>query len=130
MKCLWSNDVTASKPFKKGYQIYHTQKVQNVAVHRGDTDSYDIVREAVLPSQRQDREYKTAVAIHRSLQNMSSLEAVLGMAATTFHGNSVGIGEVANFTPPEKCKLHTRVCLLIVIGIFMDTSHWCCKDGS
>ena len=25
---------TASKPFKKGYQIYHTQKVQNVAIHR------------------------------------------------------------------------------------------------
>ena len=34
MKCLWRNDVTASKPFKKGYQIYHTQKVQNVAIHR------------------------------------------------------------------------------------------------
>ena len=83
-----------------------------------------------MPSQRQDREYKTAVAIHRSLQNRSSLEAVLGMAATTFHGNSVGIGEVADFTPLEKCKLHTHVCSLIVIGLFMDTSHQCCKDGS
>ena len=64
MKRLWRNDVTASKPFKKGYQIYHIQKVQNVAVHWGDTDSYDIVRAAVMPSQRQDREYKTAVAIY------------------------------------------------------------------
>ena len=82
-----------------------------------------------MPSQRQDREYKAAVAIHRSLQNRSSLEAVLGMAAT-FHGNSVGIGEAADFTPPEKCKLHTHVCSLIVIGLFMDTSHWCCRGGS
>ena len=134
MKRLWRNDVTASKPFEKGYkryQIYHAQKVQNVAVHRGDTDSfYDIRvrRAAVMPSQRQDREYKTA--IHRSLQNRSSLEAVLVMAATTFHGNSVGIGDVADFTPPEKCKLQTHVCSLIVIGLFMDTSHRCCKDGS
>ena len=31
----------------------------------------------------------------------------LGMTADTFHGNSVGIGEAADFTPPEKCKLHT-----------------------
>ena len=130
MKRLWRNDVTASKPFDKGYQIYHAQKVQNVAVHRGDIDSfYDIVRAAVMPSQRQDREHKTAVAIHRSFQNRSSLEAVLGMAATTFHGNSVGIGEVADFTPPEKCKLQTHVCSLTVIGLFMDTSHQCCKDG-
>ena len=130
IKHLWRNDVTASKGYKR-YQIYHAQKVQNVAVHRGDTDSfYDIVRAAVMPNQRQDREYKTAVAIHRSLQNRSSLEAVLGMAATTFHGNSVGIGEIADLTPPEKCKLQTHVCSLIVIGLFMDTSHRCCKDGS
>ena len=83
-----------------------------------------------MPSQRQDREYKTAVAIHRNLQNRSSLEAVFGMAATTFHGNSVGIGEIADLTPPEKCKLQTHVCSLIVIGLFMDTSHRCCMDGS
>ena len=46
---------------------------------------------------------------HRSLQNRSSLEAVLGMAATTFHGNSVGIGEVANYTPPESAN-YTLMC--------------------
>ena len=34
MKRLWRNYVTTSKPFEKGYKIYHTQKVQNVAVHR------------------------------------------------------------------------------------------------
>ena len=53
MKRLRRDDVTASKPFEKGYQIYHAQKVQNVAVHRSDTDSfYDIVRAAAMPSQR------------------------------------------------------------------------------
>ena len=113
--------VRTSKGYKR-YQIYHAQKVQNVAVHRGDTDSfYDIVRAAVMPSQRQDREYKTAVAIHRNLQNRSSLEAVLGMAATTFHGNSVGIEEITDLTPPEKSKLQTRVLADCNRPLFMDT---------
>ena len=130
MKHLWRNDVTASKGYKR-YQIYHAQKVQNVAVHRGD---------GLLLRHSEGSSYAKPNAgsgiqnscgyIHRNLQNRSSLEAVLGMAATTFHGNSVGIGEIADLTPPEKCKLQTHVCSLIVIGLFMDTSHRCCKDGS
>ena len=39
-----------------------TKGIRNVAVHRIDTDSYGMVRAAVMPRQRQDREYKTAVA--------------------------------------------------------------------
>ena len=41
-KRLKRDDVTVSKPFEKGYRIYHAQKVRNVAVHRADTDGYDI----------------------------------------------------------------------------------------
>ena len=52
------------------------------------------------------------------------------MTADTLQGNSVGIGEAADFTPPERCKLHTRVCSLMIIGLVIDASHWCCRDGS
>ena len=75
-------------------------------------------------------EFRQSLESETGWVDLEGVAAVLGMAATTFHGNSVGIGEVAKFTPREKCKLHTHVCSLIVIGLFMDTSHWCCKDGS
>ena len=86
-KRLKRDDVTASKPFEKGYRIYHAQKVRNVAVHRADTDCYDIVRATVMPSQRQDREYRTSVAVHRSLGEVTYgyCTCVAGKCSTCNH---------------------------------------------
>ena len=56
------DDVTASKPFEKGYRIFHARiaKVKSVAVHHVSTDSfYSVVRACVMASQRHDRRYKT-----------------------------------------------------------------------
>ena len=63
-KCLKRDDVTACKPFEKGYRIFHAGFVQTVSIHSVDAESaYCIIRAAVMPSQRQNPAYKTAVAI-------------------------------------------------------------------
>ena len=63
---LKRDDVTASKPFEKGYRIFHARKVKSVAVHRISTDSfYSVVR--ACASQRHDRMYETSVALHKNL---------------------------------------------------------------
>ena len=65
---LKRDDVTASKPFEKGYRIFHARKVKSVAVHHVSTDSfYSVVRAIVMASQRHDQMYKTSVAIHKNL---------------------------------------------------------------
>ena len=64
---LKRDDVTASKPFEKGY-LFHARKVKSVAVHHVSTDSfYSVVRACVMASQRHDRMYETSVAIHKNL---------------------------------------------------------------
>ena len=61
---LRRDDVTACKPFEKGYRIFHAGYVQTVAIHAVSNEStYCIVRAMVLPSQRQNPQYKTAVGI-------------------------------------------------------------------
>jgi hypothetical protein len=65
-KRLRRDEVTASKPFEKGYRIYHAKKVNSVSTHCVNEQSqYTIVRAAVSASQR-DQVYKTCVAIHKN----------------------------------------------------------------
>ena len=62
-KRLRRDEVTASKPFEKGYRLFHGKKVCNVMTHHiQETSTYTIVRAAVTASQR-DKIYKTNVAI-------------------------------------------------------------------
>ena len=57
---LKRNNVTASKPFEKGYRIFHECKVKSVAVHHVSTDLYyTVVRAIVMTTQRRDQMYKT-----------------------------------------------------------------------
>ena len=64
-KHLKRDEVTASKPFEKGYRIYHAKKVTNVTMHPVNDDStYSIVRALVKASQR-DQFYTSSVAIRK-----------------------------------------------------------------
>ena len=54
--------VTATKPFEKGFRIDAAHKVRSVSVKAVQSSNYTIVCAVVLPSQRNDRTY--TVYIH------------------------------------------------------------------
>ena len=50
---LRKEQVTASKPFERGYRLFYANKVQGISLHRVTSDSvYCIIRATVLPSQK------------------------------------------------------------------------------
>ena len=59
--------VTATKPFEKGFRIFDAKKVLRPSVYIHKPGSLEcIIRATVLPSQRNDTQYKTAVAVNRT----------------------------------------------------------------
>ena len=49
---LRREQVTATKPFGKGYRIFAAKKVQTISIHAVHTESvYSIVKAAILPTQ-------------------------------------------------------------------------------
>ena len=58
---------TATKPFEKGFRIFDAKKVLRPSVYINKPGSLEcIIRATVLPSQRNDTQYKTAVAVNRT----------------------------------------------------------------
>ena len=85
---LCKEHVTATKPFEKGYRIFSAQKVKSLSVHPvSSTSVYCIVRAAVLPTQRKDRTYETAVALYNTTSSVycAYCTCVAGMSGSCNH---------------------------------------------
>lgn len=66
-KQLQKDLVTATKPFEKGFRIFDAKKVLQPCIYISEPDSLEcIIRATVLPSQRNDTQYQTAVAVNRT----------------------------------------------------------------
>ena len=64
---LRKEQVTATKPFEKGYRIFAARKVHSVAIHHvSQTSLYCIIRAAVIPTEKvRQKAYTTAVALNK-----------------------------------------------------------------
>ena len=61
-KKVRKDQVTASKPFERGYRIYDAKKVQLISIYpTSDDNLFIIIRAAVLPSQKTDWVYQTFI---------------------------------------------------------------------
>ena len=54
--------VTATKPFEKGFRIHAARKVKTLSLKAVLSSNYTIIRAVVLPSQRNDRTYQVYIA--------------------------------------------------------------------
>lgn len=54
--------VTATKPFEKGFRIHAAHKVKSISIKAVLSSNYTIIRATVLPSQRNDRTYQVYIA--------------------------------------------------------------------
>ena len=80
--------VTATKPFERGYRIFEAKNVKCISIHPvSPTSVYCIVRAAVLPTQRKDRIYKTAIALYYSTSSVyhAHCTCVAGKSGTCNH---------------------------------------------
>ena len=60
------DQVSASKPFEKGYRIYDAKKVQSISIYQSSTDNlFSVIKAAVLPSQKTDKVYETIIVVYR-----------------------------------------------------------------
>ena len=65
------DQVTASKPFERGYRIYDAKKVRAISIHSTTDDSlFSVVRASVIPSQRTDRIYETFIVVYKTTGNI------------------------------------------------------------
>ena len=56
------DQVTASKPFERGYRIYDAKKVQSIFIYQNGNDNLlSVIKARVLPSQKTDRVYQTFI---------------------------------------------------------------------
>ena len=61
------DQVTASKPFERGYCIYDAKKVQSISIYQnGNDDLLSIIKARVLPSQKTDRVYQTFIVVYKT----------------------------------------------------------------
>ena len=61
------DQVTASKPFERGYRIYDAKKVQSISVYlTSDDNLFNVIKAAVLPSQKMDRVYETLIVVYKT----------------------------------------------------------------
>lgn len=59
--------VTASKPFERGYHIYDdARKVQSIAIYSPTDDIFRVIRTDVHPSQKTDRVYCTFIVAYKT----------------------------------------------------------------
>ena len=61
------DQVTASKPFERGYRIYDARKVQSIAIYSPTDDNlFRVIRADVHPSQKTDRVYRTFIVAYKT----------------------------------------------------------------
>ena len=61
------DQVTASKPFERGYRIYDAKKVQSISIYQsGDDNLFSIIKARVLPSQKTNRVYQTFIVVYKA----------------------------------------------------------------
>ena len=66
-KKVRKDQVTASKPFERGYRIYDAKKVRSICIHYTATDSlFSVIRASILPSQKTDRIYQTFIVAYKT----------------------------------------------------------------
>ncbi len=71
-KRITKDQVTATKPFEKGYRIYDAKRVKAVSIHNLSPDSlFCVIRATVVPSQRTDRLYTTHIVVHKSTADIT-----------------------------------------------------------
>lgn len=59
--------VTASKLFERGYRVYHTKKVQSIAIHPTTDDNlFSVIRATALLSQKTDRSHRTFIVVYKT----------------------------------------------------------------
>ena len=59
--------VTASKPFERGYRIYDAKKVQSISIYQNGNDNLlSVIKARVLPSQKTDRVYQTFIVVYKT----------------------------------------------------------------
>ena len=60
------DQVTASKPFERGYRIYDAKKVRCISINSMADDSLlSVIKASVLPSQKTDRIYETFIVVYK-----------------------------------------------------------------
>ena len=63
-KKVRKDQVTASKPFERGHRIYGAKKVRSISIYQAISDTlFNIIKAAVLPSQKTDRIYQTIIIV-------------------------------------------------------------------
>ena len=61
------DQVTASKPFERGYRIYDAKKVQSISIYSPTDDSlFRVISAHVHPSQKTDRIYRTFIVAYKT----------------------------------------------------------------
>ena len=61
------DQVTATKPFERGYRIYDAKKVQSIAIYSPTDDNlFRVIRADVHPSQKTDRVYRTFIVAYKT----------------------------------------------------------------
>ena len=66
-KKVRKDQVTASRPFERGYRIYDAKRVRCISIHTSIDDSlFSVIRASVLPSQKTDRIYQTFIVVYNT----------------------------------------------------------------
>lgn len=88
-RCLRKEQVTATKPFEKGYRIFAARKVHSVAIlNLSQSSLYCIIRAAVIPIERvSQKAYTTAVALNKQSATVlyGQCTCIVGKGASCNH---------------------------------------------